>query len=47
MPLYIFFIELRKYYSDTIHGHYGHTGETQDEGFNCNITWFVSGVGNL
>lgn len=38
--------ELGKYYPGTIHGQYDQTGEAQGEGFNCNITWPVSGVGD-
>lgn len=38
--------ELGKYYPGTIHGQYDQTGEGKGEGFNCNITWPVGGVGD-
>ncbi|CCK71615.1 histone deacetylase HDA1 KNAG_0H02010 [Huiozyma naganishii CBS 8797] len=38
--------ELGKYYPGTAQGHYDKTGEGKGEGFNCNITWPVGGVGD-
>lgn len=38
--------ELGKYYPGTINGRYDQTGEGKGEGFNCNITWPVGGVGD-
>lgn len=38
--------ELGKYYPGTINGQYDQTGEGRGEGFNCNITWPVGGVGD-
>lgn len=38
--------ELGKYYPGTINGQYDQTGEAKGEGFNCNITWPVAGVGD-
>lgn len=38
--------ELGKYYPGTIQGQYDRTGEGKGEGFNCNITWPVGGVGD-
>ncbi|AQZ14349.1 HDA1 (YNL021W) [Zygosaccharomyces parabailii] len=38
--------ELGKYYPGTINGQYDQAGEGEGEGFNCNITWPVAGVGD-
>lgn len=38
--------EMGKYYPGTIQGQYDQTGEGKGEGFNCNITWPVGGVGD-
>ncbi|CAL9729994.1 histone deacetylase Hda1p [Monosporozyma unispora] len=38
--------ELGKYYPGTTNGQYDQTGEGKGEGFNCNITWPVGGVGD-
>ncbi|CAI4052014.1 hypothetical protein SUVZ_14G3000 [Saccharomyces uvarum] len=38
--------EIGKYYPGTIQGQYDQTGEGEGEGFNCNITWPVGGVGD-
>lgn len=38
--------EIGKYYPGTIQGQYDQTGEGKGEGFNCNITWPVGGVGD-
>ncbi|CCE93583.1 histone deacetylase HDA1 TDEL_0G02160 [Torulaspora delbrueckii] len=38
--------EMGKYYPGTINGRYDQTGEGKGEGFNCNITWPVGGVGD-
>lgn len=38
--------ELGKYYPGTIHGRHDQTGDGSGEGFNCNITWPVGGVGD-
>lgn len=38
--------ELGKYYPGTINGQYDQAGEGKGEGFNCNITWPVGGVGD-
>ncbi|CCD25841.2 histone deacetylase HDA1 NDAI_0G00650 [Naumovozyma dairenensis CBS 421] len=38
--------KMGKYYPGTIHGRYDQTGEGKGEGFNCNITWPVGGVGD-
>ncbi|CAI4036071.1 hypothetical protein SMKI_14G2880 [Saccharomyces mikatae IFO 1815] len=38
--------EMGKYYPGTIQGQYDQAGEGKGEGFNCNITWPVGGVGD-
>ena len=38
--------EMGKYSPGTVQGQYDQTGEGKGEGFNCNITWPVGGVGD-
>ncbi|EDO16732.1 hypothetical protein Kpol_1003p37, partial [Vanderwaltozyma polyspora DSM 70294] len=47
----VLYISLHRYestafYPGTIHGRYDQVGEGKGEGFNCNITWPVGGVGD-
>lgn len=38
--------EMGKYYPGTPQGNFDQTGEGKGEGYNCNITWSVGGVGD-